>query len=206
MLVSWTWTDDKHWSTSDPLHYVVQWTTVPGAQMKWQRVSKDQNNTLITGTQYITHGDKTKPGIAWSHTKKTWHQMFGNVFSWEEAASSCGQLEDYICLKLLIQMSLHAWAKLMFVDCLEHSVLMVREFISPVLFQAWEQVCGTTSLCTLWPAEESALHHPGWSTPKNRVRVIALCFTYKQKKAPLLSLDDKKVCVNKYLQICNNIL
>ncbi|KAJ4943862.1 hypothetical protein JOQ06_006356 [Pogonophryne albipinna] len=49
VLVSWTWTDDKHWSTSDPLHYVVQWTTVPGAQMKWQRVSKDQNNTLITG-------------------------------------------------------------------------------------------------------------------------------------------------------------
>ncbi|XP_034085590.1 interleukin-23 receptor isoform X1 [Gymnodraco acuticeps] len=48
VLVSWTWTDDKHWSTSDPLHYVVQWTTVPGAQMKWQRVSKDQNNTLIT--------------------------------------------------------------------------------------------------------------------------------------------------------------
>ncbi|KAK5907369.1 hypothetical protein CesoFtcFv8_005228 [Champsocephalus esox] len=49
VLISWTWTDDKHWSTSDPLHYVVQWTTVPGAQMKWQRVSKDQNNTLITG-------------------------------------------------------------------------------------------------------------------------------------------------------------
>ncbi|KAI4829400.1 hypothetical protein KUCAC02_023442 [Chaenocephalus aceratus] len=49
VLVSWTWTDDKHWSTSDPLHHVVQWTTVPGAQMKWQRVSKDQNNTLITG-------------------------------------------------------------------------------------------------------------------------------------------------------------
>ncbi|XP_010777137.1 interleukin-23 receptor [Notothenia coriiceps] len=51
VLASWTWTDDKHWSTSggEPLHYVVQWTTVPGAEMKWQRVSKDQNNTLITG-------------------------------------------------------------------------------------------------------------------------------------------------------------
>ncbi|KAK1896887.1 Interleukin-12 receptor subunit beta-2 [Dissostichus eleginoides] len=51
VLVSWTWTDDKHWSTSggEPLHYVVQWTTVPGAEMKWHRVSKDQNNTLITG-------------------------------------------------------------------------------------------------------------------------------------------------------------
>ncbi|KAK5870003.1 hypothetical protein PBY51_024671 [Eleginops maclovinus] len=43
--------DDKHWSTSGrkPLHYVLQWTTVPGADLQWQIVSKDQNNTLIRG-------------------------------------------------------------------------------------------------------------------------------------------------------------
>ncbi|XP_059197057.1 interleukin-23 receptor isoform X2 [Centropristis striata] len=39
------------WSTTrgEPLHYVVEWTSVPSGELQWQKVAKDQNSTLITG-------------------------------------------------------------------------------------------------------------------------------------------------------------
>ncbi|XP_029285738.1 interleukin-23 receptor [Cottoperca gobio] len=51
VLVSWTWLANTHWSTSggEPLHCVLQWTSVPVAELQWQKVTKDQNNTFITG-------------------------------------------------------------------------------------------------------------------------------------------------------------
>ncbi|XP_032380964.1 interleukin-23 receptor isoform X2 [Etheostoma spectabile] len=51
VFVSWSWPWGKHRSTSggEPLHYVIEWTSVPVAELQWQKVSKDQNNTSITG-------------------------------------------------------------------------------------------------------------------------------------------------------------
>ncbi|XP_078115489.1 interleukin-23 receptor isoform X3 [Sander vitreus] len=51
VFVSWSWPGEKQRSTSggEPLHYVLEWTSVPAAELQWQKVAKDQNNTLITG-------------------------------------------------------------------------------------------------------------------------------------------------------------
>ncbi|KAF1385920.1 hypothetical protein PFLUV_G00112780 [Perca fluviatilis] len=42
---------EKQRSTSggEPMHYVLEWTSVPAAELQWQKVAKDQNKTLITG-------------------------------------------------------------------------------------------------------------------------------------------------------------
>ncbi|XP_034737540.1 interleukin-23 receptor isoform X2 [Etheostoma cragini] len=51
VLVSWSWPGGKHHSTSgeELLHYVIEWTSEPVAELQWQKVAKDQNNTLIRG-------------------------------------------------------------------------------------------------------------------------------------------------------------
>ncbi|KAK9519196.1 hypothetical protein VZT92_021939 [Zoarces viviparus] len=51
VLVSWSWPGSRHPSTSgeEPLHYVLEWTSVPVAELQWQKVAKDQNSTFIRG-------------------------------------------------------------------------------------------------------------------------------------------------------------
>ncbi|XP_073331914.1 interleukin-23 receptor [Pagrus major] len=51
VLVSWSWPGNKPWSSSrgEVLHYVLEWRSVPAAELQWQRVTKDQNSTSITG-------------------------------------------------------------------------------------------------------------------------------------------------------------
>lgn len=51
VFVSWSWPENKQRSTSggEPMHYVLEWTSVPEAELQWQTVAKDQNNTFITG-------------------------------------------------------------------------------------------------------------------------------------------------------------
>ncbi|XP_037627239.1 interleukin-23 receptor isoform X1 [Sebastes umbrosus] len=51
VFVSWSWPENKQRSTSggEPLHYVLEWTSVPEAELQWQTVAKDQNNTFMTG-------------------------------------------------------------------------------------------------------------------------------------------------------------
>ncbi|XP_042273490.1 interleukin-23 receptor [Thunnus maccoyii] len=49
VLVSWSKTE--HWSTSggELLYYVIEWTSVPMAELQWQKLDKDQKSTSITG-------------------------------------------------------------------------------------------------------------------------------------------------------------
>ncbi|XP_054459001.1 interleukin-23 receptor [Anoplopoma fimbria] len=51
VFVSWSWPGNKHLSTSggEPLHFVLEWTSVPSAELQWQQVAKEQNSTFITG-------------------------------------------------------------------------------------------------------------------------------------------------------------
>ncbi|XP_068558540.1 interleukin-23 receptor isoform X2 [Cebidichthys violaceus] len=51
VLVSWSWPGNGRPSTSgeEPLHYVVEWTSVPVAELQWQKVARDQNSTFIRG-------------------------------------------------------------------------------------------------------------------------------------------------------------
>ncbi|TNN46530.1 hypothetical protein EYF80_043252 [Liparis tanakae] len=37
-------------SGGEPLHSVLEWTAVPGAELQWQKVALDQNCTFIRGT------------------------------------------------------------------------------------------------------------------------------------------------------------
>ncbi|XP_031724184.1 interleukin-23 receptor isoform X2 [Anarrhichthys ocellatus] len=51
VLVSWSWPGNRRPSTSgeEPLHYVLEWTSVPVAELQWQKVPKNQNGTFIRG-------------------------------------------------------------------------------------------------------------------------------------------------------------
>ncbi|XP_051233214.1 interleukin-23 receptor [Dicentrarchus labrax] len=51
VLVSWSWPGSKHLSTpgGELLHYVLERTSVSVAELHWQKLPKDQNNTSITG-------------------------------------------------------------------------------------------------------------------------------------------------------------
>ncbi|XP_053178337.1 interleukin-23 receptor [Scomber japonicus] len=51
VLVSWSWSRTKQWLTSggELLYYVIEWMSVPPAELQWQKLDKDQNNTCITG-------------------------------------------------------------------------------------------------------------------------------------------------------------
>lgn len=50
VLVSWSWPGTKQRSASgDLLYYVIEWTSVPAAELQWQKLPKDQNNTSIPG-------------------------------------------------------------------------------------------------------------------------------------------------------------
>nr|XP_046246521.1 interleukin-23 receptor isoform X2 [Scatophagus argus] len=51
VLVAWSWLSNKHWSApgGELLHYVLQWTTVPEAELQWQKLPKHQNSTSIIG-------------------------------------------------------------------------------------------------------------------------------------------------------------
>lgn len=52
VLVSWSWPRNRHWSKPvDMLHYVLEWTAVPVTELWWQHLSKDCNNTSVTGTE-----------------------------------------------------------------------------------------------------------------------------------------------------------
>lgn len=55
VLVSWSWPEAEQRSTSgeDVLHYVVEWTSVPAAQLQWQMLDKSQNSTSITGMEHL---------------------------------------------------------------------------------------------------------------------------------------------------------
>lgn len=76
VFVSWSLTGNKHRSTSggEPLHYVLEWTSVPVAELQWQKVAKDQNNTSITGTGHThthTHGKMMTQNLVLHHIKNT---------------------------------------------------------------------------------------------------------------------------------------
>ncbi|CAK6955178.1 interleukin-23 receptor [Scomber scombrus] len=51
VLVSWSWSTAKQWLTSggELLYYVIEWMSVPAAELQWQKLDKDQNNTCIKG-------------------------------------------------------------------------------------------------------------------------------------------------------------
>lgn len=51
VLVSWSWPQSKHWPTAggELLHYVLEWTSIPEAQLQWQILAKDQNSTSVKG-------------------------------------------------------------------------------------------------------------------------------------------------------------
>ncbi|XP_070765192.1 interleukin-23 receptor isoform X2 [Enoplosus armatus] len=51
VFVSWSLAGKQQWSTSggELLHYVLEWTSVPVAELQWQTLAKDQNSTSITG-------------------------------------------------------------------------------------------------------------------------------------------------------------
>ncbi|XP_068449140.1 interleukin-23 receptor [Clinocottus analis] len=51
VFVSWSWPEVGNPSTSggEPLHFVLEWTSVPAAELQWQKVDEDQNGTFITG-------------------------------------------------------------------------------------------------------------------------------------------------------------
>lgn len=65
VLVSWSWPGTKQQSTSgeELLHYVVEWTSVPAAQLQWHEMAKDPNSTSITGMAHLPfrHSDNTAP-------------------------------------------------------------------------------------------------------------------------------------------------
>lgn len=51
VFVSWSWPGNKHWSTpgGELLCYVLEWTSIPAAEQQWQKLSKDEDSTSITG-------------------------------------------------------------------------------------------------------------------------------------------------------------
>ncbi|XP_008296046.1 interleukin-23 receptor [Stegastes partitus] len=51
LLVSWSWQSSKQGSASggEVLYYMMQWTSVPEAQLQWRQLAKDLKNTTITG-------------------------------------------------------------------------------------------------------------------------------------------------------------
>uniref|UniRef100_A0A3Q4ACQ7 Fibronectin type-III domain-containing protein n=1 Tax=Mola mola TaxID=94237 RepID=A0A3Q4ACQ7_MOLML len=56
VLVSWLWPGRAaHRSTpgGELLHYVLEWTSLPVAELQWQQVDKDQYSTSVTGTEEI---------------------------------------------------------------------------------------------------------------------------------------------------------
>lgn len=55
VLVSWLWPGRAaHRSTpgGELLHYVLEWTSLPVAELQWQQVDKDQYSTSVTGTEH----------------------------------------------------------------------------------------------------------------------------------------------------------
>lgn len=54
VLISWSWSRTQQWLTSggELLYYVIEWMSVPAAELQWQKLDKDQNNTCITGTHH----------------------------------------------------------------------------------------------------------------------------------------------------------
>lgn len=73
VFVSWLWPGNKHWSTSggELLHYVLEWTHVPVAELQWQKLAEDQNNTSITGIGHlpVRHKDKRMCAHRNTHSK-----------------------------------------------------------------------------------------------------------------------------------------
>lgn len=65
VFVSWSWPGNKHWSTSggELLYYVLEWTSVPMAELQWQKLAKDHNSASITGREHLPfrHKDNRQP-------------------------------------------------------------------------------------------------------------------------------------------------
>uniref|UniRef100_A0A672IEM7 Fibronectin type-III domain-containing protein n=1 Tax=Salarias fasciatus TaxID=181472 RepID=A0A672IEM7_SALFA len=51
LLVSWSWPVDHHRSAlaAELLYYVIEWRSVPAADLQWQKLSKDLHSTSVTG-------------------------------------------------------------------------------------------------------------------------------------------------------------
>ncbi|XP_070689066.1 interleukin-23 receptor [Pempheris klunzingeri] len=51
VFVSWSWlgNNPKSASGGEVLYYVLQWTSVPAAELQWLKLANDQNSTSITG-------------------------------------------------------------------------------------------------------------------------------------------------------------
>ncbi|XP_034387626.1 interleukin-23 receptor [Cyclopterus lumpus] len=51
VFASWLWPENGRPSTSggEPLHHVLEWTSVPVAEPQWQQMALDQNSTFIRG-------------------------------------------------------------------------------------------------------------------------------------------------------------
>lgn len=64
VLVSWSWTGTEHLVKpgGEPLHYVIEWTSIPEAELQWKKLSLCQNSTAITGTEHLPH---TQMGLNW---------------------------------------------------------------------------------------------------------------------------------------------
>ena len=67
LLVSWSWPGTQHWSTSggEPLHYVVEWMSVPATELQWQKLDKNPNNASITGTESQGLQLRSGSGLLW---------------------------------------------------------------------------------------------------------------------------------------------
>lgn len=55
LWVSWSWLGSKHKFTfeGELLYYVTECMSVPAAGLQWQKLTKDLQNTSITGTPTI---------------------------------------------------------------------------------------------------------------------------------------------------------
>ncbi|KAM7012031.1 interleukin-23 receptor [Tautogolabrus adspersus] len=51
VCISWSWPEKKRWSSfgDELLHYVLEWTSVPEAELQWEKVDKDESTTAVTG-------------------------------------------------------------------------------------------------------------------------------------------------------------
>lgn len=56
VLVSWSWPQSKRWPIAggELLHYVLEWTSIPEAELQWQILAKDQSSRSISGTDNLS--------------------------------------------------------------------------------------------------------------------------------------------------------
>lgn len=71
VLLSWSGGEPRSRHGPQQLHYVLEWTSVPLANLQWKRVNKEENSTSITGTVIIINILLLLQMFYWSFRRST---------------------------------------------------------------------------------------------------------------------------------------